>query len=148
MILLSLMAAYHPEAASSIEAQTGKLTMQDTRDYLLLLRNGQCRICAYADVFQPDSPEGAFWMEEPGDPATVRALHLHLTRRARDSPDGSVTVLDYAVMRDKVENISSMPYEKRQAAVNSAVHYSLTHTQFCSTADFIGWLKGGDGIWT
>ena len=148
LILLSLAAAYHPEAEKSIEAEAGKLTMQDTRDYLFLLRDGQCRISPYAEVFRTNGPEYQFWIDEPQDPASVRALHLHLTRRARDSPDGSAVVLDFPRMQETVENIHSMPYDKRQAAINSTIHYSLTHTTLCSTADFIGWLKGGDPVWT
>lgn len=95
VILLSLIAAYHPEARESIERASQALDCQTTREYLLLLRRGQCRVCRFEDAFQRDSPDNLFWLDTPsGDEL---ALHLHITRNARHSPEGSAVVLDYVI---------------------------------------------------
>ena len=65
VILLSLIAAYHPEARESIERASQALDCQTTREYLLLLRRGQCRVCRFEDAFQRDSPDNLFWLDTP-----------------------------------------------------------------------------------
>lgn len=145
VILLSLIAAYHPEVRESIERASQALDCQTTREYLLLLRRGQCRVCRFEDAFQRDSPDNLFWLDTPsGDEL---ALHLHITRNARHSPEGSAVVLDYAAMAKSIRCIMELPDEERAAAVRGFAHRSLTHVQLCSTLDFIQCIKGGGDGW-
>lgn len=147
LILLSLIAAYHPEAEKSIEREAQKLTMQGTRDYLLLLQDGASRICPYADAFISDSPDNLFWLGPPRDAASVRALHLHVTRVARNSPEGSVVMPGHAELSDTIGRVSRLPEQQRREVISVETRQSLTRARLCSTVEFIKWLKGGDEVW-
>ncbi len=118
--------------------------MQETRDYLFLLRDDQCCISPFFHVFRKEGREYDFWMDAPGKTETICALHLHINRMARDSPKGSVIMLNYYGVRHAIEKISTLNEQDRQLQIAKAVHSSLTRTQQCSTLDFISWLKGGN----
>ncbi len=141
------MAAYYPEAAGDIEYGTTKLTMQETRDYLLLIRDGMCRICPYEAVFDVGCKYNRFWMYEPADKGAVRALHLHLTRVARESPEGSIIALDYEEMRETIHAACAEEGYSRYSAITQSIHRTLTRSQQASTQDFLEWLKGGADVW-
>ena len=147
LVFLSLMAAYSPQAAGDIDFEARKLTMQETRDYLLLLRDGTCRICPYEAAFEDGCKYNRFWLYEPEDRSSVRALHLHITRCARDSPEGSIVALDYEEMRGVIESGCAVRGYERHAIIAQTIHRTLTKTQQSSTQDFIEWLKGGADVW-
>lgn len=137
-ILLALIAAYHPEVAEAIEDESKKLILQSTREYLLLIRDGQCRISPYSAVFQEGSPDNLFWVEAPAQERSVWAMHLHLTRMSRDSPEGSIVMLDYYELRYAIQCGVSPEAE---------AHRTLTRATICSTPKYIQWLKGSDETW-
>lgn len=121
--------------------------MQGTRDYLLLLRGDQCRICQYAEAFQTGGEYNAFWLDEPHGESIIRALHLHITRCARESPEGSAVALDYEEMRGTIESAEELQGYDRHALINQTIHKTLTRAPQTSTQDFMQWLKGGSDVW-
>ena len=147
LILLSLIAATYPQAAQGIDREAKKLTMQGTRDYLFLLRGDKCRICPYADAFRSGSDDNAFWLNSPNDTGTILAMHLHIIRCARDSPEGSVVALDFEEMRDTIKSADELQGYDCHALINQSIHRTLTHTPQTSTQDFMLWMKGDTDVW-
>ena len=139
-----LLAVVLPVSANKV---CGQLKIQTTREYLLLIRDGHFHFCPYAAVFCKDSDSQSFWLAPAADPNSIRAMHIHMTHVSHGSPHGSVVVLDAETLRCEIARITALPVTERLAEISRSAHRSLTHTQFCSTSDFIRWLKDGDSVW-
>lgn len=136
------MAAYHPKAGADVLREAEKLSMQGTREYLLLLRDGACRICPFTDVLTEDSSANLFWRETAkGHLYCPGAAPACYPRRAR-LPEGSVVTLDYGDVLRSMEQTAMPSEQERKAAASEMARHSLTRCRLCSTLDFIQWLKG------
>lgn len=147
---LTLFAEYRPLLdRDSLALDLRKLERAEDRDYLFLARREKSYLFPVSEVYRAESYANLCWTAYTIFSAPqVDALYFHISRIVHGHPFGTVTLLDYGVSAQDVEQYADRPEPERKQHIRQITRHYRRHARICSTMDFITeWKKESDRTW-
>ena len=147
--VLNMVPTYFPVPEACVKMEIARLSREEQADFLFLARREKCWLFDIPSVYTPDSYANLAWTYAKHLPKLpVAVLYLHVDKIVEGRPWGSVTLLDYQVTLEDVDQFAPLPLAQRERHIWLLVRRWLRDPRHCSLLEVMEYLKKrGENPW-